>query len=171
MINLIKESLWKQFGASIDMLGNAIELLPEQQWNTNRRFFYISFHTIVFLDYYLTIPAKDFSPRLPFTINDNWEEVEGAVDDLVPGSNYTKKELLDYLHSCREKCYTIIASLNDEKVNERWIDESGRMNYSIVEILLYNMRHVQHHAAQLNMMLRQEINDAPKWVARTHRDL
>ena len=27
------------------------------------------------------------------------------------------------------------------------------MNYSVVEILLYNMRHVQHHAAQLNLLL------------------
>lgn len=27
------------------------------------------------------------------------------------------------------------------------------------------MRHVQHHTAQLNLLLRQEINDAPKWVS------
>jgi len=39
------------------------------------------------------------------------------------------------------------------------------MNYSMVEeILLYNMRHVQHHAAQLNQLLRQEIDQAPDWV-------
>ena len=38
------------------------------------------------------------------------------------------------------------------------------MRYNVIEILLYNMRHVQHHAAQLNLLLRQAINDAPEWV-------
>ena len=29
------------------------------------------------------------------------------------------------------------------------------------ELLLYNLRHVQHHAGQLNLMLRQETDAAP----------
>jgi hypothetical protein len=28
------------------------------------------------------------------------------------------------------------------------------------------MRHVQHHAAQLNLMLRQAVNAAPRWLAK-----
>jgi len=31
---------------------------------------------------------------------------------------------------------------------------------------LYNLRHVQHHAAQLNLILRQTIDSAPPWVGR-----
>ena len=38
-------------------------------------------------------------------------------------------------------------------------------NYSLLEILLYNLRHIQHHAAQLNLLLRQNTNDAPNWVS------
>jgi uncharacterized damage-inducible protein DinB len=35
------------------------------------------------------------------------------------------------------------------------------------ELLLYNMRHVQHHAAQLNMLLRRRTNSAPpRWVSK-----
>ena len=34
------------------------------------------------------------------------------------------------------------------------------------ELLLYNMRHVQHHAAQLNLLLRQTTNSAPRWVSK-----
>ena len=171
MITLIKDSLWKQFGASIDMLHNAIDRWPEHLWNTNRRPLYLGYHTIVFLDYYLTIPPKGFSPALPYTTNDNWKEIDGAVDDMIPTENYTKKELLQYLRACRDKCHSLITSLDEQKINERWIDESGRKNYSVLEILLYNMRHVQHHAAQLNMLLRKEINDAPKWVGRAVEDL
>jgi hypothetical protein len=172
MISLIKESLWKQFGASIDMLHNAIERCPNDRWNTKKKFLFLSYHTLIFLEYYLTFPADhNFSPALPYTENDDWEKIEGAVDDLIPAKYYTKEEILNYLHSCREKCHRRISSLDEDNVQERWIDESGRKNYSALEILLYNMRHVQHHAAQLNMMLRQEINDAPNWVGRTEDKL
>lgn len=34
------------------------------------------------------------------------------------------------------------------------------------ELLLYNMRHVQHHAAQLNMLLRERTNSAPNWLSK-----
>ena len=37
------------------------------------------------------------------------------------------------------------------------------MNFA--ELPLYNMRHVQHHAAQLNLLLRQAADDAPLRVA------
>ena len=40
MIEEVKNSLWSQFGASIDMLKNAIALWPEVYWHTDRKFFY-----------------------------------------------------------------------------------------------------------------------------------
>lgn len=166
MITIIKEGIWSQFGASIDMLHNAIERCPESKWRTKKKFLFIAYHTIVFLDYYLTFPATNFSPRLPYTITDGWEKVEGAIDDLIPTSDYSQDELLDYLSSCREKCHKFVSALDEVTLKERWVNESGTRNYSMIEILLYNMRHVQHHAAQLNMLLRQEINEAPNWVAR-----
>jgi len=171
MISALKESLWKQFGASIDMLGNAILLWPDAQWDTDRKFFYMSWHCLLFLDYYLSIPPKNFSSPLPFTIPESGEIPEDAVDDLLPNRIYSKKELLDYLQSSRAKCRQLIESLTEEKMNQRWIDEPDQvaaqsvMQLSVFEILLYNMRHVQHHAGQLNVLLRQQINDAPGWVA------
>ena len=50
---------------------------------------------------------------------------------------------------------------------------SGRdaLTYSVLEILLYNMRHVQHHAAQLNLLLRQETNHAPDYISQAEDDL
>ena len=166
MINILKESLWTQFGASIDMLKNAIELWPEEYWYTEKRFFYVAYHVLVFLDYYLTISPTRFSSQLPFTIVDQEQIPEDAVDDLMPNRVYSKKEILDYLQFCREKCRKVISELGEVNISDRWIEESGDMNYSIPEILLYNMRHVQHHTAQLNLMLRNRIDNAPEWVAR-----
>lgn len=165
-MNVLKESLWKQFGASINMLENAMILVPEAHWNTDKRFFYQCYHCLIFLDYYLTIPVKNFSSQLPFRISETDEQVDGAIGDVIPERIYSKSELLHYLLSCREKCRHVIESLTEEKLEERWIEEDGDMDYAVLEILLYNLRHVQHHAAQVNLLLRQEINNAPGWVSR-----
>lgn len=166
MINIIKQSLWQQFGASVDMLKNAIQLWPDQYWNTEKKFFYTAYHCLVFLDYYLTAPTNNFSSPLPFTITEPDNIPAEAIDDVVPDRVYSKKELLDYLQASREKCHAVIAGLTAEKMEARWIEEGGTMNYAFLELLLYNMRHVQHHAAQLNLLLRQRINNAPEWVSR-----
>ena len=167
MIDILKESLWKQFGASIDMLKNAIVLWPEERWHTDKKFFYNAYHCLIFLDYYLTIPPTNLSFPLPYTIMEPEHTPKDAVGDLVPNRIYSKKELLDYLDASRKRCHTLIGSLTEEKLNDRFIEEGpDPMNYSVIEILLYNMRHVQHHTAQLNLISRQTINNASGWVSR-----
>jgi hypothetical protein len=171
MDTVIKEIIWKQFGASIDMFKNALQQCPEEYLQTNRRFFYTAYHCLLFLDYYLTVPPDSFSTPLPFTITTTADIPAAALDDVVPNSIYSKKELLDYLQATREKCRMLIAGLTIEKMNERWIAQPDElaaactMHYTVLDILLYNMRHVQHHAAQLNLLLRQGLNTAPAWVA------
>ena len=87
----------------------------------------------------------------------------------LPDRVYSKSELLSYLQHNRQKCHNIISSMTDEVANSRWINEYK--DFSVFEITLYNMRHVQHHAAQLNLLLRQEINNAPSWVGQTKGNL
>lgn len=152
----LKKILWRQFGASIDMLKNAIELCPESLWDTKQQFGYNAFHCTFFLDYYLTLDPKDFMPPQPFSLSE--------FEDRLPERTYTKAEVLHYLQFCREKCKNLIGNMTDEIYASDWINESKTMKYNVVEILLYNMRHVQHHAAQLNLLLRENINDAPHWI-------
>jgi len=156
MENSINKSLWSQFGASIDMLENAILLCPDDLWDKDSKFWYNAFHCLFFLDYYLTMDPSLFSPPSPFTLSE--------FEDVMPGRVYSKQELLSYLQYNRVKCQSLVSGLTEEKLVERWINMSGSMNYSVLEILLYNMRHVQHHAAQLNLILRQSIKNAPEWV-------
>lgn len=160
----LKESLWRQFGGSIDMLKNAIDLCPEELLSKKRKVFYIIYHVLVFLDYYLTLPPEKFTPPLSYTLKET-DKPDEAIDDVIPDRFYSKAELLHYLDTSRMKCKNLIMGLNDETLDARFIeDEPNGKNYSRFEILLYNMRHVQHHAAQLNFILRQEINQAPRWV-------
>ena len=129
--------------------------------------FYIAYHTAVFLDYYLTVPPKDFEAQLPFTILEKEDIPKDALDDVFPNELYTKKQLLEYIKSSKEKCRNLILGITENK-NPRFVEgvEVGKMEYSLLEILLYNMRHVQHHTAQLNMLLRKQGLEPPKWVAR-----
>ena len=43
----------------------------------------------------------------------------------------------------------------------------ARREMSVAESVLYNLRHVQHHAAQLNLVLRQEAGFGADWVHRS----
>jgi len=45
-----------------------------------------------------------------------------------------------------------------------------RKTFSTLELLIYNLRHVQHHTAQLNLLLRQKTDSAPRWVGRAKDD-
>ena len=159
---MLKECLWGQFGASIDMLENAISLCPMKYWDTEKKFWYHAYHCLFFLDYYLTMEPADFSPPPPFS--------KSEFGEGMPERVYTPNELLILLQLCRRKCQRLMAGLDEEKLNSRWINVTGKMNYSVLEILLYNMRHVQHHTGQLNLILRQEINQAPQWI-RSHGKL
>ncbi|PZR23056.1 MAG: hypothetical protein DI535_24850 [Citrobacter freundii] len=153
------------------MLQQAIRCWPDTEWETDKRFFYTAYHTLVFLDYYLSDPVPRFSSNLPFTLTEPESAPAEALDDIIPKRFYSKTELLDYGELLRWKCKSSISLLTAEQIGDRWIEKDGDMNYGKLEILLYNMRHVQHHAAQLNMLLRRKIDDAPKWIGRAADEL
>lgn len=156
------------------MLARAVAAWPDDQWSRGR-FYYMAYHTAVFLDYYLTIPPKNFTSPLPYTLTDYAAIPPDAIDDVVPDRLYSKAELLSYIQTSRGKCKRVISNLSDEQLQAPWIDNSndldltlsGRdaLKYSVLEILLYNMKHVQHHAAQMNLMLRQLTGAAPDYVS------
>ncbi|MBV9925156.1 MAG: DinB family protein [Acidobacteria bacterium] len=159
------EGVWKgavgrQFGAALEMLENAVRACPDKLWGDRGRrpeFWYVVYHTLFYLDLYLHGSTEGFAPPEPFTL----DELDPA--GRLPERVYTKDELLAYLLRCREKCRAVVAALTDETARARRVFEWVELD--ACELLLYNLRHVQHHAAQLNLLLRQETDDAPRWVA------
>ena len=152
--------IWQQFGAAVDMLENAMLACPDELWSDRSRrpeFWYVAYHTLFWLDLYLSDSAEGFAPPAPFTLD------ELDPEGLMPERPYTRDELQIYLEHGRQKCRAKIEALTDEKARQRF--RFGRRDFSTTELLLYNMRHVQHHAAQLNLILRQTIDSAPGWVA------
>jgi hypothetical protein len=154
-----REMIWSQFGAAIDMLESAMRACPDELWYDRSRtpqFWYVAFHTLFFVDLYLSDTDAGFTPPSPFTL----DEMDPA--GIMPDRPYTKEELSSYLAHGRGKCRLTISSLTPDRAARRcgfsWLD------LTVAELLLYNMRHVQHHTGQLNMMLRQATDSAPRWV-------
>jgi hypothetical protein len=154
--------VWTQFGAAIDMLENAVVACPEGVWGDRSQqpeYWYTAFHTLFFLDLYLSGSVERFAPPAPFTL----DELDPA--GLLPERVYTKEELGSYLGYCREKCRATIEALTEERAGERCSFPWGEVAF--MELILDNIRHVQHHAAQLYLILRQKTDSAPRWVSRT----
>jgi uncharacterized damage-inducible protein DinB len=170
MINTWKTSIWQQFGAAIDTLDNAIRACPAELWRGRlwndpaerpeySEFWFLAYHTLRWLDLYLSGTAEGFAPP------DRFRRYEKDSDGL-PKTPYTRDDLLAYLDECRQKCQTTIEALTDETAQRRchfeWI--GGEISFG--ELLLYTMRHVQEHTAQLSLLLGQKGLSVPDYVTR-----
>ena len=59
----------------------------------------------------------------------------------------------------------LLAAIKDEEINLHGLCPTLVSNYTLMEILFYNLRHLQHHAGQLNLLLRQQANIAADWIS------
>ena len=169
-----QEMLWRQFGAAIDMFGEALRDCPDELWEKSlwgdqpdpgvatefsaasfSAFWYLCYHTLFWLDRYLSGAEEGFAPPAPFDLG----EME---PDKLPPRIYTRAELLRYLETCRRKCQETIRALSDEQAQR--LCRFGWGELSFAELQLYNLRHVQEHGAQLQMFLGQQAGRSAKWV-------
>ncbi len=167
---LDNEMLWRQFGAAIDMLRDAIHDCPDELWETRlwedhpdqwvasgfSAFWYLSYHTLFWLDLYLTGAEEGFMPPAPFDL------VEMEAGEVLPRT-YTRAELLGYLEYCRQKCQETILALSTEEAHRLCQFSWGELPFA--ELQLYNLRHVQEHGAQLRMFLGQQAGKSTEWIS------
>lgn len=165
IISVWNQALWEQFGAAIDMFDNVLVDCPEGLWQATvwpddlgfSDFWYVSYHTLFWLDLYLSGAVDGFQPPSPFTL----DELDPA--GVLPARVYTKDELRTYLGHCRHKCQSITQSLTAERAAERCRFPWGEVSFA--SLLLDNMRHVQEHGAQLRLFLGQQERIAARWFA------
>ena len=173
--------LWKQFGAAIAMLDNAVLACPEALWHQpvwqdqsapsqRAEFWYVAYHTLFWLDLYLFGAEEGFAPPAPFSL----VEQDDAAGPL-PDHAYAKEELRAYLAAVRQKCRATIETMTDEQARRpvafSWLRGGEVVSY--YELQVYSMRHVQEHAAQLSLLLGQNgVSDKVlDWVARAREEL
>lgn len=174
-------ALWSQFGAALAMFEKALVACPEDLWTGHlwpasldrpdeaeyAQFWYLGYHVLFWADLYLS-GASDawdkFAPPAPFTRS---EPGSDGLEGPLPQQPYSREAILGYLAYVRQKGQQILTTLTDEQARQPFtFPWEPSHPISSLELHLYNMRHIQEHAAQLSLFLGQHSvpGEALDWV-------
>jgi len=168
MDKLWQTLLGRQCVAAIQTLRLAIEACPDELWDDRTDgspFWHLAYHALFFTDLYLSDDEKTFEPRdfhedKAHFLPGDYKEFGGVV--TTPDKAFTRDQLLDYADHCVRKCADTFEKLTDERALERcgfWWYE-----LNVGEFLLNNLRHTQHHAGQLALVLRRRADVGIDWL-------
>lgn len=121
------------------------------------QFWWIAYHALSRTDLFLTSNYEDFKPPAPF------------LRGKFPEQPYTKAQIKGYLTHCRDLAQSIIENLTDEKACE--VRKFEWMEPTYLELQLYSMRHLQEHAAQMNLVLGHHGVTEQDWVAQARGEV
>ena len=153
-----KNVVWEQCGGAIDALSKVVARCPDALWSDSKRARPVwneVQHVAFWLDLYLSGAVEGYSP--PRGIGMEELDPEG----VLPATPLSKGQARSWLQHSRSKATDVIQGLTEERAAEMCTFGWGSMPFG--ELLLYNIRHVQHHVGQLNLILRQEVDDAAPW--------
>ncbi len=159
-IKIFKSQYW----ASLEMFKEAVDKCPQALWNDlqyKNKFWHIAYHTLFCTDMYLSPAEKDFKPWYKHQDESNFMGPLPWEGNREPKkcNPYSKEDILEYYPICYKK-----VEIELDKINLN--DDSGFhwVPLNKFELQIYNIRHIQHHTAQLVERLRQTANIPTKWV-------
>jgi hypothetical protein len=168
MNNYWQTVIGRQFAAAIQMIRLAVKACPGDLWDDRMDgspFWHLAYHALYYTDLYLSENDKIFKPaefhedKANFLPGD-YKEFGGIVN--TPDKAFTQDQLLEYTDHCLFKCQEIFGKLTDKKALERCGFWWYELNTG--EFLLNNLRHTQHHAGQLTLLLRRKANIGIDWL-------
>jgi len=153
LIQDVRSVLKSQYHAALAMLRDAIEQCPDAEWlsrDHKNAFWQVAYHVLFFAHLYLQQNETTFVL---------WSQ-HHAVDDGTRGEPYSKAQVLEYWSFVDHAVDGAVDLLDLES------PESGFSWYTMskLEHQLVNIRHVQHHSAQLADRLRSAADIGIKWV-------
>jgi len=168
MTDPLRGALKSQYHAALAMLREAIERCPEHLWldgGPKNAFWQIAYHTLFFTHLYLQRRVEDFRPWSGH--QGNVQHGDGIGGPRDPASNlplipepYTREQALEYWRQVDEMVDPAVDGFDLAS------QESGFHWYRIskLEHQLVNLRHLQHHLAQLADRLRAAGDIGIRWV-------
>ena len=145
--------LKSQYHAALAMLRDAVEQCPDVEWlsrDHKNAFWQVAYHVLFFAHLYLQQNETTFVL---------WSQHHGD-DDGTRGEPYSKAQVLEYWSFVDHAVDGAVDLLDLES------PESGFSWYTMskLEHQLVNIRHVQHHSAQLADRLRSAADIGITWV-------
>ncbi len=172
MLNTYKELVVSQYEAALSTVNACIAGCPEASWNApvaRYPFCQVAFHTLFYADVYLgrglgSLRDQPFHRDNASSFGD-YEQLE----DREPVSLYERPFNKAYMQHCREKVASVIAAETADTLRGpcgfEWRD------FTRAELHLYNIRHIQHHAAQLILRLRLDTDVDIPWFGSGWKDV
>lgn len=160
--------LKSQYHAALAMLRDAIERCPDALWLDDapkNAFWQVAYHALFFTHLYLGQDADSFEPWAEHQRDNQNEDGIGGTPDpastlpLIPRP-YSKEQVLRYWMICDQMIDGGVDALDLRR------RDSGFHWYKVskLEHQIINIRHIQHHTAQLSDRLRAAENVGVKWV-------
>ena len=171
MLETLQRLTTRQFEAALCTLNACITRCPEQAWNApvaGLKFCQAAFHVLFFADFYLgpdeaSFKTQPFHQDHPEFFRD-YEEFAHREQVLL----YDKPTTLAYLRYCLNKAQEIIPA---ESAGILAAPSNQRPQLTRAELHVYNLRHIQHHAAQLSLRLRLDHQIDIPWIGFGWREL
>ena len=166
----IPESLTSQYRAALRMLRSAVETCPESLWTDRtptNRFWRVAYHSVYYVDLYLSGSPESFEPWEKGRVDHQYlgRKPSPPHDEPKIGEPYTQAEILEYLDR--------VAASVPARVREHPLEgPSGFpwLPFNRLELHLYSIRHLQHHAGQLIDRIRERRGIGVGWVGMVRDD-
>ncbi len=164
----LKPVLKSQYHAALAMLRDAVQKCPDDLWTAPGHvsaFWQVAYHTVFFTHLYLYRDEASFEPWAGH--QRRVQHQDGLTGRADPESTlpqlpdpYSKTEVLNYWQVCDDMVDAAVDALDLEAA------DCGFSWYKVskLEHQLINLRHAQHHAAQLADRLRTASDRHVKWV-------
>lgn len=160
--------LKSQYHAALAMLREAVERCPDELWMDQRpknAFWQVAYHALFFAQLYLGADESSFRPWAGHqAATQNPDGIGGPPDPasnlpVVP-SPYSKADVLAYWEFCDQMVDGAVDALDLRR------RDSGFHWYKVskLEHQIVNIRHIQHHTAQLMDRLRAAEDIGISWV-------
>jgi len=161
----IQGVLKSQYHAALAMLGQAIERCPNELWTSDthpNRSWHVAYHAVFCAHMYLQVDESKFVPWERHRENYQYLGSPPSAPYRPPqlAQPYEKAEVMEYLRACDAMVDSAVDGL------DLMSPESGFWWYrmSKLEHQIVNIRHIQHHAAQLSDRLRVTEGIGPSWI-------
>jgi len=164
----VRAALKSQYHAALGMLRQTIEQCPDDLWLSTEHknaYWQVAYHVLYFAHLYLMPDEAAFRPWKGHQSDvQHPDGIPGRADPnssfpLIP-KPYTKSQVLAYWSICDE---TVDPALDTLDLNSA---DSGFSWYKMpkLEHQIVNIRHIQHHMAQLADRLRFATDTGTRWI-------
>jgi hypothetical protein len=152
--NAQAEAVADQFLRTLSMLRIAVSTFPESEWRVGESLYQrpasLALHIVQSIDFYSALKPGDSSEDQLTQIN--WEERNSSK---LP----SQVELLGFLDKVEERLAKFITK-SDFQAEEKLFLWTG---FTVLSRAMYNLRHTQHHLADMAMELQRRGLTPPDW--------